>query len=85
MSFNSQFAGSIAATVNNPKGGKLAFLEINFNACLRLQKVFGEAGLISSIFIKVFFPLNGSVKETCLDFFADIEKEIGYLVPVFLL
>jgi len=36
--------GSIAAIVNNPKGGKVAFLEINFKAYLKLQKVSGYSG-----------------------------------------
>jgi hypothetical protein len=50
-SFISQLFGSIAATVNNPRGGKIAFLEMNFSAFLKLQKVAGASGLTSNIFI----------------------------------
>jgi len=34
----------MAATVNKPKGGYADFLEINFRACLKLQKVSGYCG-----------------------------------------
>jgi hypothetical protein len=34
----------MAATVNKPRGGKVAFLKINFKACLKLQKVSGYWG-----------------------------------------
>src|SRR4030042_4279466 len=40
----SHASGSIAAMVNNPRGGLLAFLLINFRACLKLQKVSGNSG-----------------------------------------
>ena len=39
-----QAAGSIAATVSKPKGGKDAFLSINLIAYLKLQKVSGNSG-----------------------------------------
>ena len=47
--FLSQFSGSIAATVNNPSGGKLAFLYINFTAYLKLQKVSGYSRYTNNI------------------------------------
>jgi len=34
----------MAAIVNKPRGGKLAFLKINFKAYLKLQKVSGYRG-----------------------------------------
>jgi hypothetical protein len=37
-------AGSMAATVNKPKGGVPAIFLMNFNACLKLQKVSGNSG-----------------------------------------
>jgi hypothetical protein len=39
-----QIEGSIADTVINPSGGIAAFLEINFKACLKLQKESGHWG-----------------------------------------
>ena len=42
--------GSMAATVSKPRGGKLLFLETNFRACLKLQKVSGYDGYTSRIF-----------------------------------
>jgi len=36
--------GSIAAIVNNPKGGKEAFFQMSFRAYLKLQKVSGYRG-----------------------------------------
>ena len=36
--------GSMAATVNRPKGGSDAFLPMNFKACLKLQNVSGNSG-----------------------------------------
>jgi hypothetical protein len=47
----SQSSGKMAATVNNPSGGKAAFLEIYFNAYLKLQKVSGYFGYTRSAFI----------------------------------
>ena len=40
----SHSAGSMAATVNRPKGGAPAFLWTNLSACLKLQKVSGNSG-----------------------------------------
>src|SRR3989304_7643781 len=45
--------GSIAATVNNPRGGKEAFLETNFNACPNPQNVTGTSGFTSNIFMMI--------------------------------
>jgi hypothetical protein len=42
---------SIAATVSNPKGGRIALLEMNFKAFLKLQKVTGTSGLTSNTLI----------------------------------
>src|ERR1035437_261473 len=39
-----QSLGSIAATVNSPNGGELAFYATNFKACLKLQNVSGYFG-----------------------------------------
>jgi hypothetical protein len=36
--------GNIADTVINPSGGTAAFLDINFKACLKLQKESGHCG-----------------------------------------
>jgi hypothetical protein len=43
-SFFSHDWGSMAATVNKPRGGKEAFFEMNFKAWLKLQKVSGYRG-----------------------------------------
>jgi hypothetical protein len=44
-------SGSIAATVSVPRGGKPARFEMNFRACLKLQKVSGYVGKTWRIFI----------------------------------
>jgi hypothetical protein len=50
--FFSHSLGSMAATVNNPNGGWVAFFEINFRAYLRLQKVSGYCGYTRRIFMR---------------------------------
>jgi hypothetical protein len=51
ISFLYQSLGSNAATVKSPNGGKLAFFDTNFKACLKLQNVSGYIGYTKRIFI----------------------------------
>jgi len=53
-----QSLGIKAATVNSPNGGKLAFFDTNFKACLKLQNVSGYLGYTKRIFIYYFFNLS---------------------------
>jgi hypothetical protein len=46
-----KFGGSREAIVRRPSGGKEAFLEMNFTAYLKLQKVVGYFGYTINIFI----------------------------------
>ena len=44
----------MAATVNRPRGGKFACLEMNLKVCLKLQRVSGYCGQIRSTFKLLF-------------------------------
>ncbi|MFC1995539.1 DnaD domain protein [Chloroflexota bacterium] len=39
----------MVATVNRPRGGRSALLEINFKACLKLQKLYPEIWIKDAI------------------------------------
>src|ERR1700690_3209592 len=45
----------IAATVIKPRGGRDAFLRMNFKACLKFQKGSGNSGSIKSMFMVGLF------------------------------
>ena len=80
MSFFSHVGGSIAETVINPSGGIAAFLDINFKACLKLQKESGHCGYTNNIFICIdLYFANPLMKKFIVEFFeAVLVNKIKY-------